>query len=1062
MSEKVDTKGVLGWMANNSVATNLLMFSLLIGGMLFIDRVKWEVFPQFELEMVLINVPYPGASPSEVEQGVVLAVEEAVREVDGVQELRSTAAEGNAVIVVELMTGTDTGRALNDVKSAVDRIATLPEDIERPIISLASNRTHVISLVVYGERSERELRDLAQNLRDGLLDEDGITIAELAAVRPLEVTISVTRDKLREYKLTVNDIARRIREASIELPSGGIKTSGGEILVRTTERRVLGSEFEEIAILSRADGTIVRLRDLATVVDGFKETDQSAAFNGQPAAMIQVSSVGDQKPMEVAAAVKAFIETKQKVLPPGIHLATWADSSRRLEERADLLMRNARLGLILVLFSLGLFLNRKLAFWVTLGIPISFLGSIIFLPSVDVSLNMISLFAYIVTLGIVVDDAIVVGEAIHKNREDGMKPLKAAVEGAREVAQPVIFAVLTTVIAFMPMLFVPGASGKFFRVIPWVVIAVLLLSLVESLLILPAHLAHSKPLSKTGIFAGLDRMQSRFADGLDRFVLNHYKPAIERWLKTRYTTIAVCVAMLLAALGLVAGERVEFTFLPKVESDRVVATVNMPFGTAVADTAQVVEHMLQSAKEVLAETGEENITLGTFSEIGSTGGGFSAPRGNRSSTASHVGQVSIYLVRSDDRKISARELSKRWRERVGDVAGVESMRYRSSTGHGSRSPIDIRLSHPDMETLESAAGVLADEIAKIAGTRDVDDGFYPGKEQLNLKLKPEARSVGLTEISMARQLRSSLFGAEAIRQQRGRDELRVYVRLPRSERQSEYDIEELMLRTPQGGEIPLSSAAAVDRGRSYTSISRVDGRRVVTVSADVIQGVGNATKIVRETLENILPKVKNQFPGVTYALGSEQSDQKRTLDALADGFVMALFAMFALLAVAFRSYSRPFIIMTAIPFGLVGAIVGHVLLGFNLSLMSMMGIVALSGVVVNDSLILIVAIDRSRDSGMSAHAAAVAGGIRRFRPILLTSVTTCFGLMPMMLETSVQARFLIPMAISLGFGVLFATIIILILVPAIYLVLDDIGNSVRSLINGTQNETTEQALANSE
>ncbi|MBT6177675.1 MAG: efflux RND transporter permease subunit, partial [Deltaproteobacteria bacterium] len=550
-TEKVDTKGILGWMANNSVASNLLMFVLVIGGLIFIDKVKWEVFPEFELEMVLINVPYPGASPSEVEQGVILAVEEAVRAVDGIQELRSTASEGSAVIAADFMAGTDTSRALNDVKSAVDRITTLPEDIERPIISLASNRSQVISLVIYGDRSERELRDLAQNMRDELLEEDDITIAEIAAVRPLEVTINVTRNKMREYGLTINQIARLIREASVEMPSGGIKTAGGEILVRTTERRSVGSEFESIALLSLPDGTVVHLGDVATVVDGFMETDQYATFNGKPAAMIKMSSVGSQKPMDVAAAVKDYIKRKQPTLPPGIELATWADSSRMLAERTDLLMRNAKLGLILVLISLGLFLNRKLAFWVTLGIPISFLGSVIFLPGVDVSLNMISIFAYIITLGIVVDDAIVVGEAIHKNREDGMSPLKAAVEGAREVAKPVIFAILTTVIAFMPMLFVPGPSGQFFRVIPWVVIIVLLLSLVESLLILPAHLAHSKPLKKTGILAGLDNFQQKFSDRLERFVNIRYKPSISKCLKNRYTTIATCVVMLLAALGIV-------------------------------------------------------------------------------------------------------------------------------------------------------------------------------------------------------------------------------------------------------------------------------------------------------------------------------------------------------------------------------------------------------------------------------------------------------------------------------------------------------------------------------
>lgn len=1035
-----ESRGPLAWMAKNGVAANLLMFVVIVGGLVFLTNLKQEVFPEFELDLVLVNVPYPGASPSEVEQGVVLAVEEAVRGLDGVKEVRSTTAEGVATVAVELLLGADKDRALADVKSAVDRITSLPQDAERPVVSLASNRRGVISLVIYGDLDTYALRGLAEQARDELLEDPNITYAELAAISPPEISIEVPHDNLRRYNLTLEEVANRIGRASVELPGGGMKTPGGEVLVRTTERRDVGEEFGEVVVLSRPDGTQVRVRDIAAVQDGFQDDDQEAYFNGQRAALVKVYRVGNETPISVAQAVKDYIVRAQPKLPPGVQLATWNDAADVYAQRVDLLRRNGTVGLVLVLLTLGLFLQPRLAFWVTLGIPISFIGSFLFLPAWDVSLNMISLFAFIVTLGIVVDDAIVVGEAIYKRREDGLAPMAAAIAGVQEVAVPVIFSVMTTVVAFFPLLLVPGVSGKFFMNIPTVVIAVLALSLIESLLILPAHLGHASGFVHTALgyaLGWLRRPQQRFGRGLKEFIELRYGPLVRRAVAHRYVTVAASVAILLTAIGLVVGGRVQTGFLPKIDSDRVTANLSMPFGAAADQTRAAMNRVLQAGQSVAADNGGDEILRGVFSQIGGQSAGFgaagaSAPRGG------HLAQVSVYLVASDGRDITAREFARQWRERVGPIPGIDTLAFNFSTGPGASSAISMDLSHPRLDVLEQGSAELAAALGEFNGVEDINDGFEPGKEQIDLTLRPNARSLGVNETELARQLRGAFFGIEAVRQQRGRDEVRTYVRLPEAERASEYALERLLIRTRDGGEVPLAQAAELNRGRAYTTIRRLDGRRYVSVTADVVPGVANANSVVAAVAKNTLPDILSRYPGLQYSPGGNQKSQAETNAALGQGFMVSMFVIFALLAVVFRSYVQPVIIMLAIPFGVVGAIIGHLFMGFDLNFISAMGVVALSGIVVNDSLILIVATNQFRAQGMSARDAVVAGAMRRFRPILLTSLTTFFGLMPMILEPSVQARFLIPMAISLGFGVLFATGIILLLVPAVYTIVEDV------------------------
>ena len=1039
-------KGPVAWMTQNSVAANLLMMMLLIGGAMMISNLKQEVFPEVELDTVSVTIAYPGASPAEVEQGTILAIEEAVRDVEGIKEITSTANEGSGMVYAELILGTDPDEALNDIKSSVDRITSFPGDSERPVISLLDNKRAVVSIIVAGDYDEGTIKGLSERVREDLLARDDITVVEVTGLRDPEISVEIPQEKLRLYNLTLDQVATSISQASVELPGGGIKTSSGEVLLRTTERREVGSEFDDIIVLSQPDGTNVTIDDLGEVKDTFQEVDQFLKYRGKPAAQVTVYRVGKQTPIEISNAVKDYLENNRQNFPEGVELAMWDDRSEIYRDRISLLLRNAFQGLILVLIVLGLFLEIRLAFWVTLGIPISFLGAILFMPMMDVSLNMISLFAFILTLGIVVDDAIVVGEAVFKHRKDGMGPLEAAIAGAKEVAVPVIFSVLTTVIAFSPLLFVPGTRGKFFKVIPLVVIPILLLSLVESLLILPSHLSHHTPPSKKGLLGMINSAQQWFSDKVEAGIENYYQPLVKASIHQRYLTISIGVACLILTVGAIGGGLVKFTFFPKIEGDVVTANIELPFGTSAAKTEEVLDRVVAGLDETFEKSGGfDAIGRGTLAELGAIGRNGSSNPGIPSS-GSHVASVRVFLKPMDERNIGTAEFAKVWRDIVGEVPGVESMTFEYNTGPGGGKPVDVEISHPDMEVLQAAATDVAEKLTDYQGVMDINDGFALGKEQLDFQLKPAARSLGLTEFGLARQLRSAFYGAEAVRQQRGRDEIRVFVRRPLSERQSEFAIETLLIRTPQGGEIPLAEAAEIKRGRAYTSIIRQNGRRLVHVTADIDTKVTTANDVIPNLREEVLPKIKANYPGLSFSFGGESRDQAESMGALGSGLAFALLVMFGLMAIPFRSYVQPLIVMSAIPFGVVGAVLGHVLMDYSISLISVMGIVALSGVVVNDSLVLVDAVNQYRRTGMDLFEAIVTGGVRRFRPILLTTLTTFFGLMPMMLETSTQARFLIPMAISLGFGILFVTVITLILVPVLYMIVEDIRLLVLKIV----------------
>ena len=1024
--------GAIAWMASNPVAANLIMLLCLVGGLLMLTRIKQEVFPEFESEIVTVTVAYPGASPEEVEKGIVLAIEERVTGLDGIKKVTSSSMEGAGTVTVEALEGTDMERLAQDVKGEVDRISSFPEDAETPRVVIASNRRRTMSIAVYGNMEERILREMAETVRDDLLQDPEITQIELNGARDLEISIEISQDTLRAHGLTLRQVAEIIGNSALELPGGSVKTSQGEILVRVKDRRELGKEFANLPIISSPDGSVVRLEDLGRITDGFEDTDLFALYNNQPAILLDIYRVGDQTPISVSNAVQRHMERLNQILPPGVHLAKRNDSSDIFRQRMDLLTRNGLMGLCLVFILLALFLEIKLAFWVSMGIPISILGSFLILPGLGVSINMVSMFAFIITLGIVVDDAIVVGENVYQYKEQGLSSLKAATNGAREVVMPVTFSVLTNVVAFVPMLFVPGVLGRVFGVLPAVVVSVFLISLVESLFVLPSHLGHLKSGGKSRL-SFLHTWQAKFSAGFMRVVNNFISPLLMLTIRLRYLTLALAVAVLLATLGYVASGRMGIVMFPKVESDYAYVELAMPFGSPVARTEAAINRMVSIADELARENGGDELVEGIFSQVGTSSGG-------------HQGSVRVFLTPPEMRTLPTAEFTRLWRERVGEIAGAEYLKFESDRGGpGSGAALTIELSHRSTQILEKAGEDLAKELGSYAQVSDIDDGFSAGKTQLDFRIRPEGRSLGLTSQDVARQIRAAFYGAEALRQQRGRNEIKVMVRLPEGERVSLQNIEDFLIRTPAGTSVLLREVADVTKGHSYTSIDRRNGRRIISVTADVTPP-SEAAAIINSVKDSYLPKLQDRYQGLEFSFEGKQADIKEGVGALLLGLGMACLCIFALLAIPLRSYVQPLIIMTSIPFGIVGAVFGHLVMGYSLSLVSLFGIVALSGVVVNASLVLIDCANGKRRLGHSALSSIHQASLQRFRPILLTTVTTFGGLAPMIWETSRQARFLIPMALSLGFGIVFSTFITLGIVPSLYMILEDLKRFGRSLV----------------
>ena len=1037
--------GAIAWMASNHVTANIMMLVFLIGGLFMTTRIKQEVFPEFSLDLVTITVAYPGASPEEVESGIVLALEEAVRGVSEIKRVQATASEGMALVTVELHAGVDGQKAYQEIDQEIARIVTLPNEAEEPQVRLQSMRRLVRNLVIYGDVSEQVLQELGEEARDILLQSPEITQVDVAGVRDMEIHIEISQEMLRAHGLTLDGVAQTVAAAALEMPGGSVRTEGGEILLRVKERRDWAREFARLPVITTGSGAVVLLADIATVSEGFEDSNVEQRFNGLPCVDVEVYRVGAQTPIGVSAEVDRVLLDVEEMLPPGVDVASTINRSENYEQRLRLLLKNAFLGLVLVLVVLGLFLNLRLAFWVTMGIPVSFLGGLLLMPAIGVTINMITMFAFIIALGIVVDDAIVAGENIYEYRRRGMGFLQAAIQGARDVAVPISFSILTNIVAFLPLAFIPGFMGKIFVSIPMVVVTVFIISWVEALFILPAHLAHGNSGAHTGLEGRINRVQQRVAAGLERFIRGRYSRFLQRAIRNRRVTVALGLVLLMLVLSYLFSGRMGMILMPKVEADRAVVTAVLPYGVPLERAREVRGLLEEAAGRVIDEHGGERLSEGIKGRVNE-----------------NMIEVTVYLTDPDERPMNTFRFTGLWREETGQIPGLEMLRFEADRGGpGAGAALTVELSHRDIETLNRASSDLAGRLAEFTYTKDIDDGYSPGKEQMDFRIRPEGQAVGLTASAVARQVRSSFYGAQALRQQRGRNEVKVLVRLPKEARSQEADVENLLLRTPAGAWVPLMRVADVERGRAYTSISRRDGRRTVQVTSGVEPF--DQTSVVQASLEaSVLPSLVEDYPGLSYSFEGFQADIKESMSALIGGFVLAMIISYALLAIPFRSYAQPLVVMMAIPFGIVGAVLGHLLMGYSMSIISLMGIIALSGVVVNDSLILITYANTLRGEGLSAEEAIHKAGIRRFRPILLTTMTTYGGLAPMIFETSRQARFMIPMAVSLGYGIVFATLITLVLVPSLYLLVEDAQSAfagMRSRLRRSRRSDAEAASA---
>ena len=1035
------------WSVHNRVAVNLIMVFMIVTGLLTLAGMRREMFPQFTLDMVHVSVEYPGATPAEVEEGVCVKIEEQIKGIEGIRRTYSSAHENLASVTVELEAGVDPRKVMDEIKTEVDRIETFPADAKDPVVVEIVNRNPAVSVAVFGEVDEKLLRRTAEKIRDELVDTGPISMAVLVGVRDYEIGVEVSEDNLRRYGLSFDQVAAAIAGNSLDMPGGTIKTVQGEILVRSKGQRYTGEQLAELPLITMADGTLIRLGQIADVIDGFQDTDIVTRFNGKPAAMVQVNRTSSEDIIAISDTVHRYVETARDRMPAGVQIATWFDLSGMVRERIDLLLRNGGQGMALVFICLALFLNLWLAFWVAMGIPIAFMGGFIVLDAMGQTINMISLFAFIMALGIVVDDAIIVGENIFTHYGMGKPPVQAVADGLAEVAWPVVMAVATTVVAFVPLLFIPGIMGKFISVMPTAVIILLTVSLAEALVILPAHMDHALHLTAWAARRPLSRharLTAAVEKRLNAFVARRYAPAMEKVARNRYLALALGIALMIVSIGMIAGGHVPFVFMPKGESDWVIAEVTYPLGTPVGVTESTIALLQQKAFELEGRfAGRLKNGIPLLTNTYAMAGLIPRRDWKPAVIGGHCGEVWIEMVSSAKRPdLSVNEVIAVWRGLVGDIAGIERLTFYTLEGGPAGSPIEIQLIGEDFNALRQAADSLKAELKTYPGTHDIADDFNPGKPEIRLGLKESARSLGLTMADLARQVRQAFYGEEARRIQRGKDDVKVMVRYAGADRQRRAAVEEMRIRTADGRQVPIMTVAERVDDRAYAVIRRVDRKRVITVRSDVDETVGNASRIVADLGHGFLPGLIERTPGLKIDLEGHAKRTRESLDSLKRNFLLALMGIFFLLAAQFRSYVQPAIIIASVPFGMVGSVVGHLVMGLQFTMISIFGVVALAGIAVNDALVLVDFINRARDKGVALEKAVIDAGKARFRPVLLTSITTIAGLLPLLLERSFQAQFLIPMAVSICFGLLFTTVLTLFYVPTLYLILDDIRAAV--------------------
>ena len=1094
--------GPISWFARNHIAANLLLGVLVVAGLVSLPFMPQKSFPDLDLDLITISVLYLGAAPEEVEEGVCIRIEEALEGIQGVEKINSAATEGLCSVSVELYENADGTTILSDVKNRVDAIDTFPQETEKPIITLVTTERVVMDIAVTGPADEHELKAIGQQVRDEIAALRGVTQVELSNTRPYEISIEISEASLRRYGLTFQQVANAIRASSLDLPGGSIKTEGGEILLRTKGQAYWGPEFERLVIVTRADGTRVYLRDLAQVVDGFEDTDQKLWFNKRPATLIRVARTGEQDILTITNAVNNYLANGIDHLPEGVELTVWSDGSEFLRDRLDTLFDSARQGFLLVLILLALFLRPRLSFWVSVGVPVAFMGAIFLASVLGLSIDGISTFGFILVLGILVDDAVVVGERVYSLQYRSGSPqtpehlLNAAVEGTRQVSVPVIFGVLTTATAFVPVMLGPGTIGQIQSIIGMIVLCCLLFSLVESQLVLPAHLGHRNVSTAAGevslmltplmiillweiswdgrsflamaiatlsffiawyLTGNYERFaeqviarQQRFSDALENFIQHKFRHLVTRAVTARYVTGAAALAVFITTIGAAAGGHMPFSFFPSIAADAVTAKLTMPLGTPARVTEDIVNRLGARAEalrdELATEYPEAQPVTHILSALGGhpvssgTGGIFA---GGTPPSGGHLAEVTMQLVPGEQREISTLGIAQRWRESVGVIPDVVELTFNASS-FSVGAEIDIQLEGADLDELRIVAAKFRERLAEYPGVIDIGDSFRAGKREIQLEILPAGEALGLTLGMLATQVRQAFYGEEVQRIQRGRDDVRVMLRYTESERRTLSALDDMRIRTADGSEVPFATVAQANLGRGFSSIRRTDGRRVVNVTADVDRTMITANEILAKLGSGPVQEIMQDHPRVSFSLEGSQREQGESFAALVPLFMLALFIIYALLAIPLHSYGQPLIIMSVIPFAFVGSIWGHIImksLGLldSMAIMSIMGIVAASGVVVNSSLVLVHTVNKGRSEGLSVKDAVIEAAVSRCRPIMLTSLTTFAGLTPLLLNQSVQAGVLIPMATSVAWGVILATVVTLLVVPAGYMILEDIG-----------------------
>ncbi len=1021
---------MIAWFARNHVAANLLMITILLLGLLSLkSNIPLEVFPSFESDIVSVNVSLRGATPEDTEQGVAIRIEEAVQDLQGIKKISSTSVEGAASVNIEADEGYDVRELLSDVKSRVDAINTFPADAEKPIIAVRQRQREVIAVTVASIYSEKEIREFAEQVRDDLLTLPQITQVSLDAVRDYEITIEASQSRLRQYQLALSDIANAIKASSVDLSAGNVRTDGGDVLVRSKGQAYRRDEFENIVIKTQPDGTFLHVSDVAKVNDGFEERPLRARFNGKRGALIEVYRIGNQSAIDVADAVKEYINERQSSLPQGFELSYWDDDSEIVKSRLNTLISNALQGGFLVLLLLTLFLRPSIAFWVFIGIPISFMGAFILMPIFDITINIMSLFGFILVLGIVVDDAIVTGENVYRHSQTASSGLDAAIKGTQEVAVPVTFGILTTIAAFLPLAFIEGRRGAIFAQIPVIVIPVLIFSLIESKFVLPSHLKHLRLRSDKASVSRFSAWQQKFADGFERAILKYYNPMLALALRHKLTTLVLFISSFLLIYAFIVSGWTKFVFFPRIASETARANLSMPVGTSFDVVDRYVEKMANAAKTLQDKYRDENsdsIILHTLAI-----------------TRNESGRVRFEVLPADKNEtgIGTRQLVQEWRELIGDIPGAESLTYRAEIGRAG-DPIDIQLSAKDLNTLKEVADQVKTRLNTYPTVFEISDSLSNGKQELEIELTEQGHAMGISRTTITRQVRDAFFGAQIQRIQRGRDDVRVMLKFPLSERKSVANLSDMLINTPSGGKVPLSHVAKLIPGKSPSAINRIDRYRTVNVTADVDKQSTNMT-VLNADLKEYLQQLVSKYPSVSFTLEGEAREQRESFGSMKLGLLFVFFIIYCLLAIPFKSYLQPLIVMSVIPFGAIGAIVGHWIMGMDLTIMSLLGMMALIGVVVNDSLVLVDFINQKRQQGMELLEAVKKSGQARFRPVMLTSLTTFIGLMPLLFEKATQAQFLIPMAVSLGFGIIFATLITLIMVPVNYLIVEEVKAFVK-------------------